>query len=55
MTPQEAKQKLIDAGRILEAEGHHDMTRGHISVRVPGLSGRFYMKPHGFVFDEMTM
>ena len=26
MTPQEAKQKLIDAGRILEGEGHGDMT-----------------------------
>jgi ribulose-5-phosphate 4-epimerase/fuculose-1-phosphate aldolase len=55
MTPREAKQKLIDAGRVLEAEGHDDMTRGHISVRVPGDPSRFYMKPHSFGLDEMTM
>lgn len=55
MTPHEAKQKLIDAGHILEAEGHRDMTRGHISVRVPGSPDRFYMKPHSFGLDEMTM
>lgn len=55
MTPTEAKQKLIDAGLILEAEGHHDMTRGHISVRVPGKPALFYMKPHSYGFDEMTM
>ncbi len=55
MTPTEAKQKLIDAGKILEAEGHHDMTRGHISVRVPGKPELFYMKPHSIGFEEMTM
>ena len=55
MTPTEAKEKLIDAGLILEAEGHHDMTRGHISVRVPGKPELFYMKPHSHGFDEMTM
>ena len=55
MTPAEAKGKLIDAGLILEAEGHHDMTRGHISVRVPGNPGLFYMKPHSHGFDEITM
>ena len=55
MTPAEAKQKLIDAGLILEAEGHHDMTRGHISVRVPGKPELFYMKPHSIGFEEMTM
>jgi len=31
-----ARRKLIDAGRILEHQGHGDMTRGHVSVRVPG-------------------
>ena len=55
MTPTEAKQKLVDACHILEAEGHHDMTRGHISVRVPGKPELFYMKPHSFGFDEVTM
>ncbi len=54
MTPEQAKEKLIDAGRILQAEGHHDMTRGHISVRVPGEAERFYMKPHSHGFEEMT-
>ncbi len=55
MTPAEAKQKLIDAGLILEHQGHSDMTRGHISVRTPGDTQRFFMKPHSFGFDEITM
>ena len=55
MTSDEAKQKLIDAGLILEMLGQGDMARGHISVRMPGDPGRFYMKPHTFGFDEMTM
>jgi len=55
MTVEEAKQRLIDAGRILEAEGQGDLTRGHVSVRVPGDAARFFMKPHSFGFDEITM
>ena len=55
MTPDEAKQKLIDGCLILEREGHHDMTRGHLSVRVPGKPDTFYMKPHSHGFDEVTM
>jgi ribulose-5-phosphate 4-epimerase/fuculose-1-phosphate aldolase len=54
MTLDEAKQKLIDAGRILEAEGQGDLTRGHVSVRVPGDPGHFLMKPHSYGFDEIT-
>ncbi len=54
MTAEEARQKLIDAGRILEAEGQGDLTRGHVSVRVPGDPTHFYMKPHSFGFDEIT-
>lgn len=54
MTADEARQKLIDAGLILEAEGQGDFTRGHVSVRVPGDPTHFYMKPHSFGFDEMT-
>lgn len=54
MTADEARQKLIDAGRILEAEGQGDLTRGHVSVRVPGDPTHFYMKPHSFGFDEIT-
>lgn len=54
MTADEARDKLIDAGRILEAEGLGDLTRGHVSVRVPGDPTHFFMKPHSFGFDEMT-
>lgn len=54
MTADEARQKLIDAGLILEAEGQGDLTRGHVSVRVPGDPTHFYMKPHSFGFDEIT-
>ena len=52
---QQARQKLLDAGRILEAQGHGDLTRGHVSVRVPADPSRFYMKPHSYGFDEITM
>jgi L-ribulose-5-phosphate 4-epimerase len=55
MTADEARQKLIDAGRILEAQALGDLTRGHVSVRVPGDPTQFYMKPHGFGFEEITM
>lgn len=54
MNVDEAKQKLIDAGRILEAEGQADFTRGHVSVRLPGDPSHFLMKPHSYGFDEIT-
>lgn len=54
MTQDEVKQKLIDSGRILEAEGHGDMARGHISARMPEDRSLFFIKPHSFGFDEMT-
>lgn len=55
MTGDEAQQKLIDAGAILEAQGQGDLTRGHVSIRVPGDPTHFYMKPHSFGFDEITL
>jgi L-fuculose-phosphate aldolase len=55
MTELEVKQKLIDGGLILETAGQGDLTRGHISVRVPGRPDLFFMKPHSFGFDEITM
>ena len=55
MTLDEAKQKIIDAGLILEAEGQGDLTRGHVSVRVPGDPSLFFMKPHSLGFDEITL
>jgi ribulose-5-phosphate 4-epimerase/fuculose-1-phosphate aldolase len=54
MTADEARQKLIDAGRILDEAGQGDLTRGHVSVRVPGDPTHFYMKPHSFGFEEIT-
>jgi L-ribulose-5-phosphate 4-epimerase len=54
-TDEQAKQRLIDAGRILEANGLGDFTKGHISVRAPQDAGLFFMKPHSRGFDEMTL
>lgn len=51
----EIRHRLIDAGRILEANGQGDLTRGHVSVRVPGDPMLFYMKPHSVGFDEITL
>lgn len=55
MTHDEAKQKLILAGRVLVAEGQDDFTRGHVSVRVPDNPSLFFMKPHSVGLDELTM
>lgn len=55
MTKDEARQKLIDAGLVLDAAGMGDFTRGHVSVRVPDDAGHFYMKPHSYGLDEITM
>jgi ribulose-5-phosphate 4-epimerase/fuculose-1-phosphate aldolase len=55
LSEQQARQKLIDGGLVLEAAGQGDLTRGHISVRVPGNPELFFMKPHSFGFDEITM
>ena len=50
-----ARQRLIDSGRILQVNGQADLTRGHVSIRVPGEPNLFYMKPHSMGFDEITM
>ena len=54
MTRDEARRRLVEAGRILEAQGQGDMTRGHVSARVPGRPGYFLMKPHSVGFAEIT-
>lgn len=54
MTHAELQDKLIWAGKVLVNEGQDDFTRGHISVRVPGDTQRFFMKPHGVGLDEIT-
>ena len=55
MTPGEAKQRLVEAGRILEAHGHADFTNGHVSVRDPERDGLFFMKAHSIGFGEITL
>jgi len=49
-----AKQQLVGAGRVLQQHGQGDMTRGHVSVRVPGRADLFLMKPHGLGLGEIT-
>ena len=51
---QSIRQTLIDAAHVLADQGHGDLTRGHVSVRVPGQPDRFYMKPHSVGFDEVN-
>jgi ribulose-5-phosphate 4-epimerase/fuculose-1-phosphate aldolase len=51
----EAKEQLIDACHILASEGQGDLTRGHLSVRVPGDPAHFFMKPHSHGLDEVTL
>ncbi|HYZ62201.1 MAG TPA: class II aldolase/adducin family protein [Acetobacteraceae bacterium] len=51
---QTAKRTLIEAGAILARAGQGDMTRGHVSVRVPGSPELFFMKPHSVGLDELT-
>lgn len=52
---QDIRERLIDACRILDAEGLGDLTRGHVSIRMPGDPTHFYMKPHSRGFDEVTI
>ena len=54
MTLEQAQQRLIDAGLILEDQGLGDFTRGHVSLRVPGDPTHFLMKPHSWGFGEIT-
>jgi L-fuculose-phosphate aldolase len=55
MIREEAQQLLIDAGLVLDEAGMGDFTRGHVSVRVPGDPSHFFMKPHSYGLDEITM
>ena len=51
---EETRLKLIAAGSILDKAEQGDLTRGHVSVRVPGDATHFYMKPHSQGLDEIT-
>ena len=48
------REKLVIAGRILEAEGQGDYILGHISLRLPDDPQRFLMKAAGLGLEEMT-
>jgi L-fuculose-phosphate aldolase len=54
-THRSIKQQLIEAGKVLVAEGQDDFTRGHISFRLPDEPSRFLMKAHSIGLDEITM
>jgi L-fuculose-phosphate aldolase len=54
MTDEQARLRLIDAGLILSDAGLGDLTRGHVSVRVPSDPQHFFMKPHSHGLDEIT-
>ncbi len=55
MTELEAREKLIAAGLILDAADQGDLTRGHVSLRLPGDPTHFLMKPHSRGLDEITL
>lgn len=55
MTHDAIKQTMMLAGRVLVAEHQDDMTRGHISVRLPDNPSLFLMKPHSVGLDEITL
>lgn len=55
MTHDAIKQTMILAGRVLVAEHQDDMTRGHISARLPDNPSLFFMKPHSIGLDEITL
>src|SRR5665213_2047664 len=55
MTHDDIKQTMIEAGKVLVAEGQDDFTRGHISMRLPDNPKLFFMKAHSIGLDEITM
>ena len=54
MSIEKTQLRLIESGLIIDHHDLGDMTRGHVSIRVPGDPDHFYMKPHSFGFDEIT-
>jgi L-fuculose-phosphate aldolase len=54
MIEDEIKQQLAWAGQVLVAEGQDDLTRGHISARLPDNPSQFFMKPHSVGLEEIT-
>lgn len=50
----ELKRKLAAAFRIIAFHGLDDGIAGHVSVRVPGAPGEFWVNPLGMLFEEIT-
>lgn len=50
----ELRAQLVAAGRVLCANGQDDLTRGHVSARLPDRPDLFLMKPHSVGLDELT-
>lgn len=48
------REKLADAGRVLESEGQGDYCMGHVTLRTPEDPGRILMKAGGMGLEEMT-
>lgn len=48
------REKLANAGRILESEGQGDYCMGHVTLRTPEDPGRILMKAGGMGLEEMT-
>jgi ribulose-5-phosphate 4-epimerase/fuculose-1-phosphate aldolase len=49
------RERLAQAGRILESEGQGDYCMGHVTLRLPDNPGRILMKPGGGMgLEEMT-
>jgi L-fuculose-phosphate aldolase len=50
------REKLAQAGRMLESEGQGDYCMGHVTLRLPDDPNRMLMKPGGGMgLDEMTL
>jgi ribulose-5-phosphate 4-epimerase/fuculose-1-phosphate aldolase len=50
----QARVDLAAAYRALAYYGVQDLTYNHLSLRVPGEADRLLIKPHGFLFEEVT-
>jgi ribulose-5-phosphate 4-epimerase/fuculose-1-phosphate aldolase len=51
--PEQLKETLAVACRILGTEGHDDLNLGHLSTRVKGQSDLMYMKGRGLCLSEV--
>lgn len=50
----ELRETLVQAGHVLCANGQDDLTRGHVSARLPNNPELFLMKPHSVGLDELS-